>query len=133
MEKNYGHSALFYLFHVWYCLFSSMTNFVTSKSAPPRAQSSPDFIEISYIKTFTTIFNDDTFNNLFSPRLLREEIIQHFNLKHFHSIRTNQHTRPAKNSFKFLQVKVKDFNNETTLRCSLLQLGEEKHLLLSKK
>ena len=100
MENNYGHSALFYLFHVWYCLFPSMTNFVTSKNAPPRAQSSPDFIEISYIKTFTTIFNDDTFRNLFSPTLLREEIIQHFNLKHFHSIRTNQHTRPEKNSLK---------------------------------
>ena len=29
------------------------------------------FIEISYIKKFTTIFNDDTFSNLFSPTLLR--------------------------------------------------------------
>ena len=29
------------------------------------------FIEISYIKKFPTIFNDDTFSNLFSPTLLR--------------------------------------------------------------
>ena len=33
-----------------------------------------DFSEISYIKKFTTIFNDDTFRNFFSPTLLREEI-----------------------------------------------------------
>ena len=33
-----------------------------------------DFSEISYIKKFTTIFNDDMFRNFFSPTLLREEI-----------------------------------------------------------
>ena len=37
-----------------------------------------DFEEISYIKKFTTIFNDDTFRDFFSPALLREEIIQTF-------------------------------------------------------
>ena len=31
-----------------------------------------DFAEISYIRKFTTIFNDDTFSHFFSPRLLRE-------------------------------------------------------------
>ena len=29
------------------------------------------FTEISYINKLTTIFNDDTFSNLFSPTLLR--------------------------------------------------------------
>ena len=37
-----------------------------------------DFEEIFYIKKFTTIFNDDTFRDFFSPALLREEIIQTF-------------------------------------------------------
>ena len=37
-----------------------------------------DFEEISYIKKFTTIFNDDTFRDFFLPALLREEIIQKF-------------------------------------------------------
>ena len=36
------------------------------------------FTEISYVKKITTIFNDDTFRNFFSPTLLREEIIQTF-------------------------------------------------------
>ena len=31
-----------------------------------------DFSEISYIKRFATIFNDDTFRNFFSPSLLRQ-------------------------------------------------------------
>ena len=30
-----------------------------------------DFAEISYIKKFTIIFNDDTFRHFFSPTLLR--------------------------------------------------------------
>ena len=42
MEANYGHFAVFYLFHAWYWLFSSMSDFVASKSAPPRAQSSSE-------------------------------------------------------------------------------------------
>ena len=42
-----------------------------------------DFTEISYIKKFTTIFNDDTFRNFFLPALLREEVIQTFQSKTF--------------------------------------------------
>ena len=42
-----------------------------------------DFAEISYIKKFTTIFNDDTFRHFFSPSLLREEISQTFQAKIF--------------------------------------------------
>ena len=42
-----------------------------------------DFIEISYIKKFTTIFSDDTFRNFFPPVLLREEITQTFQSKIF--------------------------------------------------
>ena len=34
-----------------------------------------DFEEISYIKKFTTIFNDETFRDFYSPSLLKEEII----------------------------------------------------------
>ena len=34
-----------------------------------------DFEEISYIKKFTTIFNDETFRDFYSPSLLEEEII----------------------------------------------------------
>ena len=37
-----------------------------------------DFEEISYLKKFTTIFNDDTFRDFFLPALLKEEIIQTF-------------------------------------------------------
>ena len=33
-----------------------------------------DINEISYIKKFTSIFNDDTFRHFFSPQHLREEI-----------------------------------------------------------
>ena len=40
-----------------------------------------DFTEISYIKKFTTIINEDTFRNFSSPALLREEIIQTFQSK----------------------------------------------------
>ena len=40
-----------------------------------------NFTEISYIKKFTTIFNDNTFRNFFSLALLREEIIQIFQYK----------------------------------------------------
>ena len=42
-----------------------------------------DFEEISYIKKFTTIFNDDTYQDIFSPSLLREGIIQTFQAKIF--------------------------------------------------
>ena len=41
-----------------------------------------DFSEISYIKKFTTIFNDGTFRD-FSPNLLREEISRTFPVKIF--------------------------------------------------
>ena len=41
-----------------------------------------DFPEISYIKKFSTIFNDDTFRHFFSPSLLREEIHKRFKLKY---------------------------------------------------
>ena len=41
------------------------------------------FTEISHIKTFTTIFNSDTFSNFFSPTLLRQEIIQTFQSRTF--------------------------------------------------
>ena len=34
--------------------------------------------EISYIKNFTTIFNDDTYRDFFSPEHMKEEIIQTF-------------------------------------------------------
>ena len=42
-----------------------------------------DFCEISYIKNYTAIFNDDTFRNCFSPTLLREEITSTFDSKAF--------------------------------------------------
>ena len=42
-----------------------------------------DFTEISYIKEFTTIFNDDTFREFFSSMLLREEITETFQSKIF--------------------------------------------------
>ena len=32
--------------------------------------------KISFIKQFTTIFNDDTYGKFFSPELMKEEIIQ---------------------------------------------------------
>ena len=35
-----------------------------------------DFSEITYIKSYAAIFNDDSFRDFFSPPLLREEIIQ---------------------------------------------------------
>ena len=37
-----------------------------------------DLGEISYIKSFTTIFNNDTFRHFLSPINLKEEIIQTF-------------------------------------------------------
>ena len=37
--------------------------------------------EISYIKKFTSIFNDDTFRHFFSPQHSREEITDTFNQK----------------------------------------------------
>ena len=40
-----------------------------------------DINEISDIKKFTSIFNDDTFRHFFSPRHLREEITDIFNQK----------------------------------------------------
>ena len=42
-----------------------------------------DFSEISYIKKFTAIFNDNTFRDFFFPNLLREEISQTFQAKIF--------------------------------------------------
>ena len=42
-----------------------------------------EFIQISYIKKFTTIFIDDTFRHFFSPTLLRGEIIQPFQSEMF--------------------------------------------------
>ena len=42
-----------------------------------------DFEEISYLKKFTTIFNDETFRDFYSPCLLKEEIIQTFQSKIF--------------------------------------------------
>ena len=42
-----------------------------------------NFCEISYIKNYTAIFNDDTFRNCFSPTLLREEITSTFDSKTF--------------------------------------------------
>ena len=42
-----------------------------------------DFSEITYIKNYTTIFNDDTFREFFSPCLLKEEKNATFNTKIF--------------------------------------------------
>ena len=42
-----------------------------------------DFLEISYIKKFCTIFNDDSFRDFFSPCLLREEIYSNYSSKIF--------------------------------------------------
>ena len=42
-----------------------------------------DFPEISYIKNYTTIFNDETFRDFFSPPLLRQEITQTYDTKIF--------------------------------------------------
>ena len=42
-----------------------------------------DFEEISYLKKFTTVFNDETFRDFYSPCLLKEEIIQTFQSKIF--------------------------------------------------
>ena len=42
-----------------------------------------NFTDIFYIKKFTTVFSDDTFRNLFSAVLLREEITQTFQSKIF--------------------------------------------------
>ena len=39
--------------------------------------------EISYIKKFTTIFNEDTYRDFFSPEHMKEEIIQTFQGKIF--------------------------------------------------
>ena len=39
--------------------------------------------EISYIKKFTTTFNDDMYRDFFSPELMKEEIIQTFQGKIF--------------------------------------------------
>ena len=40
-----------------------------------------DFSKISYIKKITTILNDDTFPDFFSPTSLREEILRTFQTK----------------------------------------------------
>ena len=42
-----------------------------------------EFSEISCIKKFATIFNDNTFHDFFSPDLLRKEISQTFQAKIF--------------------------------------------------
>ena len=42
-----------------------------------------DFLEISYIRKFPTIFSNDTFCDFFSPNILREEITQTFQPKIF--------------------------------------------------
>ena len=42
-----------------------------------------DFSEIAYIKNYTTIFNDETLRDFFSPPLLRQEIIQTYDAKIF--------------------------------------------------
>ena len=39
--------------------------------------------EISYIKNFTSIYNDETYRDFFSPGLMKEEIIQNFQNKIF--------------------------------------------------
>ena len=39
--------------------------------------------EISYIKKFTTTFNDDMYKDFFSPELMKEEIVQTFQGKIF--------------------------------------------------
>ena len=39
--------------------------------------------EISYIKKFSTIFNDETYRHFFSPEPMKEEIIQTFQEKIF--------------------------------------------------
>ena len=42
-----------------------------------------DFGQISYIKKFTAIFNDDSFRHFFSPHHVREGTIQNFQGKIF--------------------------------------------------
>ena len=42
-----------------------------------------DFSDIAYIKNYTTIFNDETLRDFFSPPLLRQEIIQTYDAKIF--------------------------------------------------
>ena len=42
-----------------------------------------DFSETAYIKNYTTIFNDKTLRDFFSPPLLRQEIIQTYYAKIF--------------------------------------------------
>ena len=62
-----------------------------------------DFSEISYIKKFTTIFNDDTFRNFFSSQLLRQEIIQTFQSKIF-SLNKEQPTYEARKKYFERQI-----------------------------
>ena len=42
-----------------------------------------DFSETAYIKNYTTIFNDETFRDFFSPPLLRQETTQTYDAKVF--------------------------------------------------
>ena len=58
------------------------------------------FTEISYVKKITTIFNDDTFRNFFSPTLLREEIIQTFQSKTFPFNNDNPTYKARKKQFE---------------------------------
>ena len=57
-----------------------------------------DFTEISYIKEFTTIFNDDTFREFFSSMLLREEITETFQSKIF-ALDKNEPTYAARKKY----------------------------------
>ena len=42
-----------------------------------------DFLEILYIKNFSTIFGNDAFRDFFSPNIFREQITQIFQSKIF--------------------------------------------------
>ena len=57
-----------------------------------------DFSEISYIKNFTSIFNDNTFRDFFSPCLLREEIHTTYDAKIF-ALNRNDPTYESQKKF----------------------------------
>ena len=57
-----------------------------------------DFSEISYIKNFTSIFNDDTIRDFFSPCLLREEIHTTYDAKIF-ALNRNDPTYESQKKF----------------------------------
>ena len=64
-----------------------------------------DFCEISYIKNYTAIFNDDTFRNCFSPTLLREEITSTFDSKTFELNNEDPTYEACKNIMKDKKLK----------------------------